>query len=154
MIMCSADDTSGENIGGSDAGGEGPGRDPLNLTPYLALVISTYGATKSFLATAVAAVIVVIAAIMNRRQRVPETGPRSSRNSVSAPNTRPPAETYIAKATQYFPHPSEEMEIVHWPTSIPQNPQRLSRHRQVSLTLSYGRRPLRNSSVPNTLPWS
>jgi hypothetical protein len=86
MIMCSADNTSGENIGGSepelgvpaggvsaetepdtDAGGEGLGRGPHDLTPYLALVISTYGATKSFLATAVAAVIAVIAAIMNRR---------------------------------------------------------------------------------------
>jgi hypothetical protein len=91
MIMCSADDTSGENIGGSDASGEGPGRD--NLTPYLALVISTYGATKSFLATTVAAVIAATAAIMNRRQRVSKTGPRSSRNLVPAPNTRPPAET-------------------------------------------------------------
>lgn len=86
MIMCSADGTSGENIGASepesgvpagdvaagiqpdtDAGGEAPGRGPHDLTPYLALVISTYGATKSFLATAVAAVIAVIAATMNRR---------------------------------------------------------------------------------------
>ena len=86
MIMCSADGTSGENTGGSEpepgvsagdvtavtrpdtyAGGEAPGRDPHDLTPYLALVISTYGATKSLLATAVAAVIAVIAAIMNRR---------------------------------------------------------------------------------------
>ena len=84
--MCSADGTSGENTGGSepesgvpagdvvaetqpdtDAGGEAPGRGPHDLTPYLALVISTYGATKSFLATAVAAVVAVIAAIMNRR---------------------------------------------------------------------------------------
>jgi hypothetical protein len=83
--MCSADETSGENIGGSGpgpgvpvgvtaktepdtgAGGEGLSRGPHDLTPYLALVISTYGATKSVLATAVAAVIAVIAAIMNRR---------------------------------------------------------------------------------------
>lgn len=87
MIMCSADDTSGENIGGSepesdvpagsvaagaqagtDAGGEASARDPHDLTPYLALVISTYGATKSVLATAVAAaVIAVIAVVVNRR---------------------------------------------------------------------------------------
>jgi hypothetical protein len=86
MIMCSADDTSGENTGGSepgrgvpaggvtartepdtDAGGEDTGRGPHDLTPYLALVISAYGATKSVLATAVAAVLAVIAAIMNCR---------------------------------------------------------------------------------------
>jgi hypothetical protein len=87
MIMCSADDTSGENISGSepesgvpagrvaagapagtDTGGEAPARDPHDLTPYLALVISTYGATKSVLATAVAAaVIAVIAVVVNRR---------------------------------------------------------------------------------------
>jgi hypothetical protein len=67
MIMCSADDTSGENIGGSDASGEGPGRD--NLTPYLALVISTYGATKSFLATTVAAVTAASESLRPGRDR-------------------------------------------------------------------------------------
>jgi hypothetical protein len=86
MIMRSADKSSGENTGGSEpasgvpaaskgvecgpgtaAGSKTPVQDPHDLTPYLALVISTYGATKSLPATAVAAVIAVLAAIMNRR---------------------------------------------------------------------------------------
>jgi hypothetical protein len=94
MIMCSADDTSGENIGGSEprpgvpvgsiaaeaqagtnAGGKAPARDPHDLAPYLALVISTYGATKSIVATAVAAaVMAVIALVVNRRYRVLRPG--------------------------------------------------------------------------------
>lgn len=87
MIMCSANDTSGENIGGSEpepgvpvasvsdeaqadtnTGCKAPARDPHDLTPYLALVISTYGSTKSIAVTAVAAaVLAVIAVVVNRR---------------------------------------------------------------------------------------
>ncbi|MET7771957.1 hypothetical protein [Nocardia sp. NPDC005366] len=77
-------DTFGENRGGpapgsgvadpvpaeqeqdTNAGDEGSGR-PEGLTPYLALIITTYEATESLLATAAAAVIAVVAAIAGRR---------------------------------------------------------------------------------------
>ena len=113
MIMCSANDTSGENIGGSEpepgvpvasvsdeaqadtnTGCKAPARDPHDLTPYLAfgdlhlrfhqVHRRNRGGRRC--------------PRRHRRRREPPlaspaAAPKSSRNLASVPNIRPPAAT-------------------------------------------------------------